>query len=253
MKKIKCEMCGSTELMKQDGFFQCENCGCKYSLEEAKKLMVEIEGAIKIDTSEELANLYMLARRAKDSSNIGEALKYYNLVLVKDPTSWEAAFYALIFQSLQCKVAELATACSTIRQGMPSIINLVKNNILNLEEQKIIFNEIATKIDWIADIFGGNAKSYIKNADNQRAVFVAAGNVAYCFALDLRNAFPNGEHISSEMIGMKQGVNLQCFRIRNFPTDNNQKEREIYFNWAQAVKRYDPSYVIPELPPIGNI
>lgn len=34
MKQLTCEMCGGTDLMKQDGAFVCQNCGMKYSLEE---------------------------------------------------------------------------------------------------------------------------------------------------------------------------------------------------------------------------
>ena len=39
MKQLTCEMCGSTDLIKQDGFFVCQTCGCKYSVEEAKKMI----------------------------------------------------------------------------------------------------------------------------------------------------------------------------------------------------------------------
>ena len=41
MKKLVCEMCGSSDLLKQDGVFVCQGCGCKYSVEEARKMMVE--------------------------------------------------------------------------------------------------------------------------------------------------------------------------------------------------------------------
>ena len=41
MKQLTCEMCGSTDLVKQDGIFVCQSCGCKYSVEEAKKMMIE--------------------------------------------------------------------------------------------------------------------------------------------------------------------------------------------------------------------
>ena len=41
MKQLTCEMCGSTELLKQDGVFVCQICGTKYSVEEAKKMMAE--------------------------------------------------------------------------------------------------------------------------------------------------------------------------------------------------------------------
>jgi uncharacterized Zn finger protein (UPF0148 family) len=42
MKQIVCEMCGGKELVKQDGVFVCQSCGIKYSVEEVKKMMVEI-------------------------------------------------------------------------------------------------------------------------------------------------------------------------------------------------------------------
>ena len=41
MKQLTCEMCGSTDLIKQDGVFVCQSCGCKYSVEEAKKIFSE--------------------------------------------------------------------------------------------------------------------------------------------------------------------------------------------------------------------
>ena len=31
MKQLTCEMCGGTDLIKQDGAFVCQNCGMKYS------------------------------------------------------------------------------------------------------------------------------------------------------------------------------------------------------------------------------
>lgn len=58
MKRLTCEMCGSTDLIKQDGVFVCQSCGCKYSVEEAKKMMVEgtveVTGTVKIDDSDKL-------------------------------------------------------------------------------------------------------------------------------------------------------------------------------------------------------
>ena len=47
MKQLTCEMCGGTDLLKQDGVFVCQSCGCKYSVEEAKKMMVEVSGAVR--------------------------------------------------------------------------------------------------------------------------------------------------------------------------------------------------------------
>ena len=41
MAKIACEMCKSTEFLKQEGVFICQSCGLKYSAEEIKKMMSE--------------------------------------------------------------------------------------------------------------------------------------------------------------------------------------------------------------------
>lgn len=39
MAQMTCELCGSTDFIKQDGVFVCQKCGCKYSVEDARKIM----------------------------------------------------------------------------------------------------------------------------------------------------------------------------------------------------------------------
>ena len=43
MKKMVCEICESQKIKKENGVFVCQDCGTEYSLEEAKKLLIEIE------------------------------------------------------------------------------------------------------------------------------------------------------------------------------------------------------------------
>lgn len=105
MKRISCEMCGSNDVIKQDGLYMCRNCGTKYTVEEARKLMVDgvvdVSGStVKIDSSDELKNLYTLARRARDESDLENQYKYYEMILRKDPNSWEAYLYYRITKIL---------------------------------------------------------------------------------------------------------------------------------------------------------
>lgn len=79
MKQLTCEMCGSTDIIKQDGVFLCQSCGCKYSVEEAKKMMLEgavdVSGStVKIDNSSEFDYL-------NDKLNRSVEIKDYNSVL----------------------------------------------------------------------------------------------------------------------------------------------------------------------------
>ena len=110
MKQLICEMCGSTDLIKQDGVFVCQSCGCKYSAEDAKRMMIEgpidVSGStVKVDTSDELTNLYQIARRARDDNNAESAAKYYERILAIEPNSWEAYFYTNYYNTLQSKIA----------------------------------------------------------------------------------------------------------------------------------------------------
>lgn len=98
MKQLTCEMCGSTDLMKQDGVFVCQSCGCKYSVEEAKRMMVEgtvdVQGTVKVDNSAFVEKYLANARRAKQKEDWEETEKYYNMVEQNDPDNIEAIFYS---------------------------------------------------------------------------------------------------------------------------------------------------------------
>ena len=106
MKQLTCEMCGSTDLIKQDGVFVCQTCGCKYSIDEAKKMMVEgtveVKGTVKIDQTEMLKNSLMMAQNSYEAKNYKEAEKYANCVIEIAPQSaeaWEIKGTAAAWQS----------------------------------------------------------------------------------------------------------------------------------------------------------
>ena len=101
MKTIVCEMCGNNNLVKQDGVFVCQYCGTQYSVEEAKKMMVEIEGnvdvtgsTIKVDNSAFVEKYLANARRAYEKEDWEEVEKYYNLVEQNAPNNMEAVFFS---------------------------------------------------------------------------------------------------------------------------------------------------------------
>lgn len=96
MKQLTCEMCGSTDLLKQDGAFVCQSCGTKYSIEEAKKMMVEgtveVTGTVKVDSSDKISNFLMMAKNAYDANNLQEAENYCNKIIEIEPNHYEAWF-----------------------------------------------------------------------------------------------------------------------------------------------------------------
>ena len=90
MKKLTCEMCGSTNLVKQDGMFVCQDCGTKYSVEEAKKMMVEVEGSVQVQNAAQLENLLNMAQSSFDSKNYAKAEEFCNQVIAMDDKNYAA-------------------------------------------------------------------------------------------------------------------------------------------------------------------
>ena len=43
MKKIVCDLCGESDFVKVNGFFECQVCGAKYTIEEARSMFVEVD------------------------------------------------------------------------------------------------------------------------------------------------------------------------------------------------------------------
>ena len=94
MKQIKCEICGNNDLIKQDGLFVCQYCGAKYTVDEAKKLMidgpVDVSGSsVKIDDSDRLGNYYQMAESAFTAKNYKETENYCNRILESTPQDYK--------------------------------------------------------------------------------------------------------------------------------------------------------------------
>lgn len=100
MKRLTCEMCGSTDLVKQDGFFICQTCGTKYSVEEAKKMMiegtVEVQGTVRVDKSSEIENRIENIINEFNNGNNGNVKQMCIEVLNIDPKNYRAVIYSAL-------------------------------------------------------------------------------------------------------------------------------------------------------------
>ena len=97
MKKFVCEICDGTDLLKKEGVFICQNCGTKYSAEEVKANMKEVEGddtSTTVKNSEadkkQVDNLMNLAKNSFDSKNFSKAEEYCNKVIEVDSENYDA-------------------------------------------------------------------------------------------------------------------------------------------------------------------
>ena len=69
MKSMVCEMCNSSDFIRQDGMLICRSCDIKYSISEAERIMVkrsaDIQGTVKVGNNAFTQNRLAKARRKK--------------------------------------------------------------------------------------------------------------------------------------------------------------------------------------------
>ena len=133
MKQIKCEMCGNNDLIKQDGLFVCQYCGAKYTVDEARKLMidgpVDVSGSsVKIDDSDRLGNYYQMAESAFTAKNYKETESYCNKILESTPTdnkAWLLKGRSAIMQAdvKNFRIDEMIACFDKAKSYNPTIIN----------------------------------------------------------------------------------------------------------------------------------
>ena len=97
MKKLTCMLCGSTDFKKEGSEFICNGCGSSYSLDEAKKMMVEgtvdVQGTVKIDQEDTIKNYLEMAKISVESEDIAGVENYTTKILELDPNNYEAWVY----------------------------------------------------------------------------------------------------------------------------------------------------------------
>ncbi len=95
--KFACELCGGSNIERHEDGFVCTDCGCKYSVDQAKKIFANIKG----ETNNAQITQYLdIAQTALDAKNGQEAYSYAEKVLEKDSSSaiaWYVKMRAIEF------------------------------------------------------------------------------------------------------------------------------------------------------------
>ena len=260
MKQLTCEMCGGTNLVKQDGMFVCQSCGTKYSVEEARKMMIEgtvdVSGStVKVDTSGELANLYQIARRAKDDNNSENAAKYYDMILVKDPTSWEASFYVVYFKAMSCKIIQIQSAAISVSNCIDTVLKLIKDHVSGKDEQIKAANEVALRCTLISSMLYNGAKNHydgigseIQGNYTQEMInnCCAARDIMYILGNNIDSVFGDYSELHETAVeAWKEGINKHNSLMSYFAQKETNKN--IIMEYVSKIQKYESSYSAPDI------
>lgn len=247
MKALVCEMCGSQNLVKEDGMYVCQSCGTKYSPDDAKKLMVEVDNSGKLDS------LYNLARQAKSEYNNEAGAKYYGEILLLAPDDWEAQFYSAYYDAMNRKVAEIPIAIRNLSKRCHTVLSDLAAKDMPNEKKKEIYTEISNKMISAANTFYSSALGTYRETDaatdlhNQaESWMVSSVEMLRETGDDIKKLFSDNQ---TALIVYKEGFDLSCqcrVFIMNLTRDilaDKIKEIDPSFNAGEAKKQASGCYV----------
>ena len=242
MKAMVCEMCGSHDLVKQDGMYVCQSCGTKYSVEEAKKLL----GTVKVDKTEETEKLLVLARRAREDNNSENAEKYYGMVLQDDPNNWEAAFFQVYYQSMQCKIMNISSAAYAIANNVDSTMKII-SELTDETEKNNAIDTVIRYSQSIASMLTSAAISHYRQHCQANGVFgeccdrvIAAESIHEMLEKTLKKYFSDDNDRLLKVLKAENSFISTNGRFFNATYRTNETTR-----LSNEIKEKDSSYTPP--------
>ena len=270
MKQIVCEVCGSNDLVKEDGCFICQYCGAKYSPEEAKRLIVEVNGKVDVsgskvtvDNTSFVERSLENARRAKAKEDWEECEKYYNMVEQYEPTNIEAIFYSSYGKARMALVDSDRFKREQKIKVLKNSISVIDDNYDNspdkYEENKVLIQNIN------ADLLSMMNSSFVMNTVNNGNYTSNDSSYTFDMFIELSlGMIESIEHIIGVITDKKKTIYLwqilrqqysyiySIYRRASYKYRQRSRWLDAIANIDNQLYRLDPYYHTPSLKSNNN-
>lgn len=270
MKQIVCEVCGSNDLVKEDGCFICQYCGAKYSPEEAKRLIVEVNGKVDVsgskvtvDNTSFVERSFENARRAKAKEDWEECEKYYNMVEQYEPTNIEAIFYSSYGKARMALVDSDRFKREQKIKVLKNSISVIDDNYDNspdkYEENKVLIQNIN------ADLLSMMNSSFVMNTVNNGNYTSNDSSYTFDMFIELSlGMIESIEHIIGVITDKKKTIYLwqilrqqysyiySIYRRASYKYRQRSRWLDAIANIDNQLYRLDPYYHAPSLKSNNN-
>ena len=270
MKQIVCEVCGSNDLVKEDGCFICQYCGAKYSPEEAKRLIVEVNrkvdvsgSKVTVDNTSFVERSLENARRAKAKEDWEECEKYYNMVEQYEPTNIEAIFYSSYGKARMALVDSDRFKREQKIKVLKNSISVIDDNYDNspdkYEENKVLIQNIN------ADLLSIMNSSFVMNTVNNGNYTSNDSSYTFDMFIELSlGMIESIEHIIGVITDKKKTIYLwqilrqqysyiySIYRRASYKYRQRSRWLDAIANIDNQLYRLDPYYHAPSLKSNNN-
>ena len=203
--------------------------------------------------SKEIEKLIILARRSREASDSKNAKKYYDQILIKDPGNWEAIFFSVYFEALECKIIEICSAANSVANSIYSSFAAIADLQDESEKDAALDTVISFAIN-ISTILVSGAVSHYNQFSTTNNAFgecsnrvVCAGNIYAEIEVSLKKVFPN----KKERIANHQKV-YATFISNNSRWYNNEYLTSTLNRLGEEIRAVDSSYQTPTVGTSGG-
>ncbi|MBR5947887.1 MAG: TFIIB-type zinc finger domain-containing protein [Clostridia bacterium] len=253
MQAIVCEMCGNNDIVKEDGLYVCRYCGTKYSVEEARKLLIEVKvdvsgSKVKVDESEKLENLFVLARRAFETKDYDNAAKYYEMILFNNAYSWEAAFYFAYSRAVDFNFTDLIPETEPLRNCIDHVLQLISEKLSTVPEKNAALGEVISRCSDFADEVVNVTLGHYTSRNNDPALYRqmylncdAAARMMYQLGDSTEKLFDKEPKLSANAASAwKKGIALQKAFYKH--AAKKDELRNDISEYSERIRRFEPDY-----------
>lgn len=211
MKKIFCEVCEG-DLIKEDEFFVCQSCGCKYTVVEVKKLISggatgnpkNKSNVNKTIDNSEIDLLFKKGIRLYEEGKISQSKNYFLDVIDRDDSNFKAKLYVCLCNAWGTSVDNLK-----ILKEIDNIINL--------------FSEYSKK--------SGINNEYKENLEIASLQMILAANASILVFQDwMKKRVEEYKLNIKSLMGRTNSYNIQQATVVKNKFDASIKQNQVLFN-----------------------
>jgi hypothetical protein len=239
MAIISCPECGKQV---SDRAASCPECGYPINSEAAATNNQQ-------SAAKEVEKLLVLARRAREGSDSKNAKKYYDQILDKDPGNWEAIFYSVYFEAIECKIRDISSAANSVANCMYSTFAAI-SDLQDESEQNSALLVITTSSYSIATMLVNGAVSHYTQFSTTNNAFsecsgrvVSAGGIYSEIEASYKKVFPGKTHQLADH--QKAYANFLNANSRWF---NKTYLTGMYTRLGAEIQTVYPEYQAPTVP-----
>lgn len=199
-------------------------------------------------------NLYYIARQAKNDDNCVGAAEYYNEILKINGSDWEAVFFATYFRERNQTIANIPVSAQRVGNILETVMQLIAANLENQDAQVTAVQEVCDFVYKMAKIdVAAATNTYTKNIVAYQFIpqyvgcITSVTDLLYALGDSIEGRFSNVSNMSNHIVtAWQEGITLHCsISSYIYASKAIEQSQAIIDKYSEKVRKYISTYETP--------